>query len=116
MKQEALYMNIKGVGSVYFIPSDKTQSWISKMIVVGATGNDEYNFIAIANSKAGEIAETLQNSESKIRKVKVGEFDFIGGTIKKIKNGYLLATFSGATGEQDLAVSQKGLGWLATKF
>ncbi|WP_111309310.1 hypothetical protein [Confluentibacter sediminis] len=116
MKQEALNMNIKGVGLVYYIPGEQTQSWISKMLVVGATGNEGYNFIAIANSKAGEMAETLKNSGSKVRKVKVGEFDYIGGAIKKISSGYLLATFSGASGEQDFAVSNKGLDWLSEKF
>lgn len=116
MKQEALRMNIKGVGIVCFIPGKETQSWVSKMIVVGATGNEGYNFIAIAYSKASEMAETLQNSGSKVRKVKVGEFDYIGGAIKKIDSGYLIATFSGASGEEDLAVSQKGLDWFSTKF
>ena len=116
MKQEALRLNIKGVGIVCFIPGNETQSWVSKMIVVGATGNEGYNFIAIANSKASEMAETLQNSGSKVRKVKVGEFDYIGGAIKKIESGYILATFSGASGEDDLAVSQKGLDWFITKF
>ena len=116
MKQEALRMNLKGVGIVCFIPGNETQSWVSKMIVVGATGNEGYNFIAIANSKASEMAETLQNSGSKVRKVKVGEFDYIGGAIKKIDSGYLIATFSGASGEEDLAVSQKGLKWFSTKF
>lgn len=116
MKQEALSMKIKGVGIVYYIPGNETQSWISKMIVVGATGNEGYNFIAIANSKASEMAETLKNSGSKVRKVKVGEFDYIGGAIKKVKSGYVLATFSGATGEQDLAVSTKALDWFSQKF
>ena len=116
MKQEALRMNIKGAGLVCFIPGDKTQSWVSKMIIVGATGTESHNFIAIANSKASEMAETLQNSGSKLRPVKVGEFDYIGGAIKKIESGYILATFSGASGEDDLAVSQKGLDWLIAKF
>ena len=116
MKQEALRMNIKGAGLVCFIPGNETQSWISKMIIVGATGNEGYNFIAIANSKASEMAETLKNSGSKVRPVKVGEFDYIGGTIKKIDSGYLLSTFSGASGEDDLAVANKGIDWLITKF
>ena len=116
MKQEALRMNIKGAGLVCFIPGDQTQSWISKMIIAGASGNEGYNFIAIAYSKASEMAETLQNSGSKVRPVKVGEFDYIGGAIKKIESGYILATFSGASGEDDLAVSQKGLDWFNTKF
>ncbi len=116
MTQEALRINIKGVGLVCFIPGNKTQSWISKMIVVGATGTDRHNFIAIANSKASEMAETLQNSGSKVRPMKIGEFDYVGGAIKKINSGYLLATFSGASSEDDLAVSEKGLDWLAKKF
>ena len=62
------------------------------------------------------MAETLQNSGSKVRTVKVGEFDYIGGLIRKVDSGYLMATFSGASGEEDLMVSQKGLDWFATKF
>ena len=116
MKQEALRMNIKGAGLVCFIPGDQTQSWISKMIIAGASGNEGYNFIAIAYSKASEMAETLQNSGSKVRPVKVGEFDYIGGIIKKIDSGYLLSTFSGASGEDDLAVSKKAMDWISTKF
>jgi hypothetical protein len=116
MKQEALHMHIKGVGLVCFIPGNETQSWVSKMIVVETTGTETHNFIAIAYSKASEMAETLQNSGSKVRKMKAGEFDYIGGVIKKIDSGYLLAIFSGASGEDDLAVSQKGLDWFSTKF
>lgn len=116
MKKEALRMNIKGAGLVCFIPGNKTQSWVSKMIIVGATGTESQNFIAIANSKASEMAETLQNSGSKVRPVKVGEFDYIGGIIKKIDSGYLLSTFSGASGEDDLAVSKKAMDWISTKF
>ena len=116
MKQEALRMNIKGAGLLCFIPGDQTQSWISKMIIAGASGNEGYNFIAIAYSKASEMAETLQNSGSKVRPVKVGEFDYIGGIIKKIDSGYLLSTFAGASGEDDLAVSKKAMDWISTKF
>jgi len=62
------------------------------------------------------MAETLTNSGSKVREPKAGEFGYIGGVIKKIDSGYLLATFSGATGEQDLEVSTKVLDWLVAKF
>jgi hypothetical protein len=115
MKDEAARMNIQGVGLVSYIPGKETQSWISKMIVAGATGSEGHNFIAIAYSKAGEMAETLQDSGSKVRPVKVGEFDY-GGTIQKINSGYLLATFSGASGEDDLAVAKKALDWFSAKF
>lgn len=116
MKQEALTMNIKGVGLVCYIPGTETQSWTSKMIVVKTTGSPRQNFIAVAHSKAAEMAETLTNSGSKVREPKTGEFGYIGGVIKKIDTGYLLATFSGATGEQDLEVSTKVLDWLVAKF
>jgi hypothetical protein len=116
MTQEALQLKIKGVGLVCFIPGNETQSWVSKMIVVGSTGTESHNFIAIAYSKASEMAQTLQNSGSKVRPVKVGEFDYMGGAIKKIESGYILTTFSGASGEDDLAVSQRGLEWFCTKF
>jgi hypothetical protein len=116
MKQEALTMDIKGVGLVCYIPGNETTSWISKMIVVKTTGSPRQNYIAVAHSKAAEMAETLMNSGSKVRETKSGEFGYIGGAIKKIESGYLLASFSGATGEQDLAVSQKVLDWLVAKF
>lgn len=116
MKQEALTMNIKGVGLVAFIPGNETTSWTSKMIVVKTTGTPKQNFIAVAHSKAAEMAETLTNSGSKVRETKSGEFGYIGGAIKKIDSGYLLASFSGATGEQDLEVSTKVLDWLVAKF
>ena len=116
MKQEALNMNIKGVGLVSYIPGNETTSWTSKMIVVKTTGTEKQNFIAVAHSKAAEMAETLINSGSKVREPKLGEFGYIGGVIKKIDSGYLLATFSGATGEQDVEVATKALDWLVDKF
>ncbi|MGE5943717.1 MAG: hypothetical protein ACM31G_05185 [Flavobacteriales bacterium] len=116
MKQEALNMNIKGVGLIAYIPGNETTSWTSKMIVVKTTGSEKQNFIAIAHSKASEMAETLTNSGSKVREPKFGEFGYIGGVIKKIDSGYLLATFSGATGEQDVEVATKALDWLVAKF
>jgi len=116
MKLKALEMKINGAALVYYIPGDETKSWISKMVVVGAMSNDGWNFLAIANSKAAEMAETYKNSGSKERKVKMGEFGYIGGAIKKIGSGYILATFSGASGEQDFVVSTTGLDWLGAKF
>lgn len=116
MKDKALKMNLKGVGVVCYIPGNQTKSWISKMKAVKAIGSDKQNYIAIANSKAAEMAETLINSGSNIRAPKLGEFGFIGGVIKKINSGYLLATFSGATGEEDVEISTKGLDWFVDKF
>lgn len=116
MKDKALNMHLKGVGVICYIPENKTQSWTSKMMAVKATGSDKQNYIAIANSKVAEMAETLMNSGSKVREPKLGKFGFIGGVIKKIDTGYILASFSGATGEEDVEISTEGLNWIAEKL
>jgi hypothetical protein len=116
MEKEATDMNVKGVAIVSFIPGNKAQSWTSKMLVVGNMTNDKSNFLGIASAKSAEMAETLINSGSKIRPPKNGELGYKGGVIKKIDSGYLLGAFSGATGEQDAAISTKALDWLETKF
>ena len=116
MKQQAEKMAIKGVGVVCLVPGSPPQSWISKMVVAGASSNDGYNFIGIAYAKVAEMAETLQDCGISPRKVKVGEFDFIGGLIQPIAQGYLLVSFSGASGEEDLAVSQTAMAWLTSQF
>ncbi len=109
--------SIIGVANVAYIPGDVTKSWTSKMRVVGASltkGNS--NLIAIAHSKAAEMADTFQNSGSGIREPLKGEFGYPGGAIEKVEGGYVLAAFSGATGEQDLAVSKEGLAFLIGKL
>jgi hypothetical protein len=116
MEKAAKDMNVKGVAIVSFIPGKKAQSWASKMLVVGNMTNDKANFLGIASAKSAEMAETLINSGSKIRPPKNGELGYKGGVIKKTDSGYLLAAFSGATGEQDAAISAKALDWLETKF
>ncbi len=116
MKNAAEDINVKGVAVVYFIPGNETRTWTSKMLVVGNMTNERSNFLAVANSKAAEMAETLTNSGSKIRPQKNGELGYLGGIIKKIDSGYILASFSGATGEQDAVISTKGLEWFITKF
>lgn len=109
MQKAALTMEVKGVAMIFYIPGDSTQSWISKMKVAGMLTNEKSNFLAVASSKAAEMAETLKNSGGKTREPKNGELGYIGGVIKKVDSGYILATFSGATGEQDAQISTKGL-------
>lgn len=116
MEKSALEINVKGVALIAYIPGDKTESWVSKMLVVGNLTNEKANFLAIASSKAAEMAETLVNSGSKIRPPKNGELGYIGGIIKKIDSGYIVAAFSGATGQQDAVISTNGVDWLITKF
>jgi hypothetical protein len=109
MEQAALKMQVKGVAVIAFIPGDTTFTWTSKMKVVGTLSNESANYLAIAYAKAGEMADTYQNSGSGIREPKTGEFGWKGGTIKKVEEGYILAAFSGATGEQDFEIAGIGL-------
>ena len=113
IEQAAQKIAIKGVAVVAFIPGDTTLSWISKMKVVGNLTSGKANLLGIANTKASEMADTHLDSGSKIREVYNGELGYKGGLIKKVKSGYILAVFSGGSGEQDLEVAQIGLDWLA---
>ena len=119
MEQEAQKLPIAGVAMVAFIPGDKTRSWTSKMKVVGDSEilkGGKYNTLAIAYAKAGEMALTQQHSGDESRKEIVGELGYKGGAIIKVDAGYLVAAFSGGTGQQDFDISQVALDWLAEKF
>ena len=116
MEQAALKMEVKGVAVLAFIPGDTSLSWISKMKVVGAMTNESANYLAVAYSKAGEMAETLKNSGSGVREPKLGEFGWQGGIIKKVEGGYILAAFSGASGEQDVEIATIGLNQLKDNY
>ena len=108
MKTKAQEMNIKGVGLVAFYDSEK-ENWISKMSIMDALKNDTVNFLSVAYSKAGEMMDTLQNSGTTDRVPLLGEYNFLGGVIEKTGNDYVLAVFSGATGEEDTIVAALGL-------
>ena len=122
MTKRAQELKIHGAAVVAFIEGDVTQSWSSKMVVVGSMkdaptekgqGN---NLLAIAYSKAAEMAETLKDSGHAGRPPMTGETGWQGGLIKKGKTGYLIAAFSGGPSESDLKVSQAGLEVLAKKL
>ncbi len=107
--QAAQKMKVKGVAVIAFIPGDATKTWTSKMTVVGVISNGEANYLAIAYSKAAEMAETYKDSGSGVREPMLGEFGYQGGVMKKVTYGYILAVFSGASGEQDVELATKGL-------
>lgn len=109
MEDAAQKMIVQGVALVAYIPGDHTKSWISKMKVVGVISNGTSNYLAVAYSKASEMAETYKNSGSGVREAMKGEFGFHGGVIKKVNSGYILAVFSGATGEQDVELANEGI-------
>ncbi|HAH22263.1 MAG TPA: hypothetical protein DCL77_00580 [Prolixibacteraceae bacterium] len=112
MGQEAQKLAIKGTAVVAFIPGEKTEAWISRMKVVGFFTNGDANTLGIAYTKAAEMADLLKDSGSGIRKPLTGEFGWQGGVIKKVKTGYILAVFSGGSGEQDVVVAKEGLNLL----
>jgi hypothetical protein len=122
MTKRAEELKIKGVAVVAYIEGDTTKSWSSKMMVVGAMKdaptekNHGANLLAIAYSKAAEMAETLKDSGSAGRPPMTGETGWQGGLIKKGRTGYLIAAFSGGPSESDLKVSQAGLEVLAGKL
>ena len=122
MTKRAEELKIKGAAVVAYIEGDTTKSWSSKMVVVGAMKDAPTekkhgaNLLAIAYSKAAEMAETLKDSGSAGRPPMTGETGWQGGLIKKGRTGYLIAAFSGGPSESDLKVSQAGLEVLAGKL
>lgn len=116
IEQAAQKLSIKGVAIIAFIPGDVTESWISKMKVVGNLTTESANLLGIASTKAAEMADTHLDSGSGVRKILSGELGYKGGLIKKINSGYILAVFSGGSGEQDLEVAKTGLNWLSKYF
>src|SRR5512136_2897574 len=122
MTKRAQELKIHGAAVVAFIEGDVTQSWSSKMVVVGSMkdapteksrGN---NLLAIAYAKAAEMAETLKDSGHAGRPPMTGETGWQGGLIKKCRTGYLIAAFSGGPSESDVKVSQAGLDVLVEKL
>ena len=116
IEQAAERLSITGAAVVAYIPGEVSETWISKMKMVGRLTNGKSNYLSIAYSKASEMAITLQNSGDESRKEIHGEYGYQGGVIRQVSGGYLLTVFSGATGEQDLEVAQIGLDWLAQQF
>lgn len=116
MENTALQMGVQGVAVVAFIPGEKAVTWISQMKVVGALASKNANFLSVAYSKAGEMADTFKDSGSGIREPLHGEFGYQGGVIGEVEEGYILAVFSGATGEQDTEIARKGLEALKKAF
>lgn len=122
MKARAEELKIKGVAVIAYAEGETVNAWSSKMVVVGtlktpASEKDPgSNLLAIAYSKAAEMADTLKASGSGVRKPMKGEFGWQGGLVQKSKSGYLIAAFSGGKSEDDVKVSQAGLEVLAKEL
>jgi hypothetical protein len=116
MQQRAAELKVKGVAVVAYSEGDSVKSWSSKMLVVGnlKTGpskNDPAgaNLLAIAYTKAAEMADTLKASGSAGRPPLKGEFGWQGGVVAKGRTGILIAAFSGGPSADDVKISQAGL-------
>lgn len=116
IEEAARKLNIKGTAVVAFIPGEKTEMWISKMKVIGFFTNDNSNTLGVAYTKAAEMADTFKDSGSGVRKPLTGEYGWQGGAIRKVEGGYILASFSGASGEDDYAAATAGLNWLEKAY
>ena len=116
IKEAAEKTSIKGVAIIGFIPGEISESWITKMKVVGNLTSRKDNLLGIAYTKASEMADTHLNSGSGVREVYRGELGYQGGLIKKVNSGYVLAVFSGGSSEQDLVVAKIGLEWLCKLY
>jgi hypothetical protein len=115
MQRRAAELGITGVGLVARFEGDTVRAWTSKMMVVGKMKNAPSatdpgaNLLAIAYSKASEMADTHRDSGSGVRPPMKGEFGWQGGLFRKTPSGGLIAAFSGASSEDDLKVSRAGL-------
>jgi hypothetical protein len=122
MKKRAEELNMIGVAVVAYAPGDTVKSWWSKMVVVGTMRKEggflkaDYNLLGVAYTKASEMADTLKDSGSKVRRPLQGEYGWRGGKVMKGKTGILIAAFSGGTSDDDVKVSEVGLSILTSKL
>ena len=120
MKRRAEELKITGVAVVAYSQGERVESWSSKMLAVGGriTGVSQRdpagaNCLGIAYVKAAEMADTVLDSGSNSRPLKLGEFGWQGGVVARGKTGVLIASFSGGPSEEDVKVSRAGLNVLA---
>jgi len=121
MQQRAAELKVTGVAVVAYSEGDSVKSWSSKMLVVGnlTAGPSQKspageNMLAIAYTKAAEMAATQKDSGSHVRPLLKGENGWKGGVVIRGKTGLLIAAFSGGPSEDDVKASRAGLEILAT--
>jgi hypothetical protein len=119
MEKRAGELQIKGVAVVAYSVGDSMTSWSSKMLVVGhmiapaVQEKKASNLLAIAYTKAAEMADTLRDSGSGVRPPLIGELGWQGGVVARGKTGTLIAAFSGGPSEDDVRVSKAAMEVLA---
>jgi hypothetical protein len=116
IKKRAEELNMKGVAVVAYSEGDTVKSWSSKMLVVenltaGPSRKSPAgeNMLAIAYTKAAEMAATEKDSGSQARPLLKGENGWKGGVVTRGKTGLLIAAFSGGPSEDDVIASRAGL-------
>lgn len=107
----ATSLKVDGAAAVAWIPApgkpgQAIASWTSRMRVAGAFVGKNTNVLGVVYTKMAEMADTLQDSGSKVRPPLRGEYGYQGGLIAPMNGGYLLAAFSGGW---DLRVAKAGL-------
>ena len=107
MSAKASEMNLRGISVAGYFDANK--SLISQTKDCGKMFENNFNSLAVAFSKIAEMCDTLKNSGSQVRPPYKGEFGWPGGAIKQVGAIYFVAAFSGATGEDDLAIAECGL-------
>jgi len=123
IKKRAEELNMQGVAVVARCQGDPVRSWSSKMLVVGrmAVGPTPKspageNMLAIACTKAAEMAATGKDSGHQERPLLKGENGWKGGVVTRGKSGLLIAAFSGGPSEDDVKASRAGLEVLASSL
>jgi hypothetical protein len=102
-------LGILGVAVVAYFDGDSVRSWVSKMIIVGSGIEDQpaqnqkmYNLLAIAYSKASEMADTLKNSGSHVRPPLTGN---LVGTVAQSRGGNMVTSLLPSADERETRTS-----------
>ena len=116
MQKRAAELNVQGVAVVAASSGSSVKSWSSRMLVVGQMKDGPssdfptgINLVAIAYSKAAEMADTLQASGSGSRAAMKGEYGWEGGVTAQGKTGWLFAAFSGGSSADDVKISNAAM-------
>ncbi len=111
MKEKAVSMKIRGVGTAAALNKGETVDWIGEMTVVETPYNLErgWNLVAIAWSKCGEVIATGADSGNPDHVKIKGEMGYVGGAYDEFMGCKLAFSFSGASSEEDLAVAKYGI-------
>jgi len=120
MEAHAERIGASGVAVFLYSEDENAKELCSVMRIIGAMhtiaeDHTGYNFIALAYSKIAESIETGKNSGNLARPMIEGEFGYQGSAMVKDRNGMIITSFSGCTGEVDLEIAQSGLHSLTEK-